>query len=217
VSKAPLAALTLAGVFALAACGYADPYAASGPVANESPGTHVSPSPGTDDFNAGSGLPVVTYPDGLQMIDLKVGTGDTARLGMIATVQYTGWLTDGTRFDTSRQSGRDAIHILISEDQGLCANAPADGSYACVIPGWTEGIQGMKVGGKRKLIIPGPLAYGSAGKQDPQSGAYIIPPNATLIFQVELISIKAGPTPAPSPTPTPSPSPSPSPSPTKSP
>jgi len=210
VIKAPLAALTLAGVFALAACGYADPYATSGPVANESPGTHVSPSPGTDDFNAGTGLPAVTYPDGLKVIDLKVGTGDTLRLGMIATVQYTGWLTDGTRFDTSRQTGRDAFNVLISEDQGLCSSPPS--GVGCVIAGWNEGMQGMKVGGKRKLIIPGPLAYGSAGKQDQQSGAYIIPPNATLIFQVEVISLRPGPTPVPSPTPSSSPSPSPSPS-----
>jgi FKBP-type peptidyl-prolyl cis-trans isomerase FkpA len=162
VRKAPLAALTLAGAFALAACGYADPYAAAAPVANESPGTTVRPSPGTDDFNAGTGLPAVTYPDGLKVIDLRVGTADTAKLGMIASMQYTGWLTDGTRFDTSRQSGRDPLNVLLSDDQGLCSSPPTGSNYICVIPGWTEGIQGMKVGGKRKLIIPGPLAYGAA-------------------------------------------------------
>ena len=68
----------LAGALALAACGYADPYATSGQVANESPALNVSPSPGTDDFNAGNGLPVVTYPNGLKYIDVKVGTGDVA-------------------------------------------------------------------------------------------------------------------------------------------
>jgi len=97
-------AFALAGTFALAACGYADPYATSGPVANESPG-QVSPSPGTDDFNAGNGLPVVTYPDGLKYIELTVGTGAVAHSNDTVTVQYTGWLTDGTKFDSSRDRG----------------------------------------------------------------------------------------------------------------
>jgi len=75
----------------------------------------------------------------------------------------------------------------------------------------------MKVGGKRKLIIPAPLAYMAAGKQDPNTGAYVIPPNATLVFEIELLSLKVGPSPSPipSPKPTPTPSPSPSPSPSK--
>jgi FKBP-type peptidyl-prolyl cis-trans isomerase FkpA len=196
----------LAGAFALAACGYSDPYATSGPVANESPGLNVSPSPGTDDFNAGNGLPVVTYPDGLKVIDLKVGTGTTVKLGMILTVQYTGWLSNGTQFDTSRQPGRGSFAALITENQALCSSA---GGATCVISGWTEGLQGMKVGGKRKLIIPAPLAYGATGQQNQQTGTYIIPPNATLVFEVEVLSVKPGPSPAPSPTPSPSPSPSP--------
>jgi hypothetical protein len=196
VRKAPLAALTLAGVFALAACGYADPYATSGPVANESPGLKASPSPGTDDFNAGAGLPVITYPDGLKYLDLTVGTGTVVHSNDTVTVQYTGWLTDGTKFDSNRGSSASSFDLGQNK----------------VIAGWDEGIPGMKVGGKRKLIVPGPLAYGAAGRQDQQSGAYIIPPNATLIFQVEVISLKPGPSPAPIPTPKPSPTPSPSPS-----
>jgi FKBP-type peptidyl-prolyl cis-trans isomerase FkpA len=169
-------------------------------VANESPGpaASASPSPGADDFNAGKGKPVVTYPDGLQIVDLTVGTGDTAKLGQLVTVQYTGWLTNGTLFDTSRQPGRGPFKVLLSQDQGLCTKPGVD--YTCVIQGWTEGIQGMKGGGKRKLIIPPALAYGA---QPPQGSP--IPPNATLVFQVELISVAAGPTPAPSPSPSPSP------------
>ena len=87
----PIAAL------AMAACGYPDPYASAAPIANESPAPQatVSPSAGADDFNAGAGLPVVTYPDGLKYIDLKVGTGDVASTGMNVTVQYTGWLSTG--------------------------------------------------------------------------------------------------------------------------
>src|SRR4029077_20027466 len=96
-----LAALTMA------ACGYSDPYASTGPISNLSPGPTAAPSPtpGADDFNAGGGVtscarsatpPCVTYPDGLRVIDLKIGTGDTAVKGMNAEVQYTGWLTDGT-------------------------------------------------------------------------------------------------------------------------
>ncbi len=181
-----------------AACGYPDPYASAGPVANESPGPSAAPSvsPGADDFNAGNGLPAITYPDGLKVIDVAKGSGDTAKLGMVVTVQYTGWLTNGTQFDTSRQAGRGPFKVLLSQDQSLCQKSGAD--YTCVIQGWTEGIQGMKVGGKRKLIIPPALAYGSQA-QGP------IPANSTLVFMVELVSAASGPTPAPSPSPTPSP------------
>ncbi len=202
-SRAVLA-LAVAGAFALSACGYADPYATSGPVANESPGLKASPSPGADDFNEGTGLPVVTYPDGLKYIDLKVGTGAVAHSNDAVTVQYTGWLSDGTQFDSSRSRGTPF-------PVDLNANPPQ------VITGWVEGIPGMKVGGKRKFIIPAPLAYGAAGRQDPNTGAYVIPPNATLVFEIELLSLKVGPSPSPIPSPKPTPTPSPSPSPSASP
>ena len=198
-----LAAIALTA-FAAAACGYPDPYTSTGPVANESPALSatpsISPSPGADDCHAGAGLPIVTYPDGLQIVDLKVGTGAVAKTGMNLTVQYTGWFSScGKPFDTSRQTGRAAFTVQIGSGQ--------------VIPGWDEGIPGMKVGGKRKLIIPPALGYGSQGQTDPNTGAVIIPGNATLIFDIELVS--AAPGPSPSPVPSPSPSPSPKPSPTK--
>ena len=182
---------------AVAACGYPDPYAGSAPVANESPlpAAAPSPSPGADDFNAGAGLPVVTLPDGLKYIDLKVGTGATAQTGDNVSVQYTGWLaSDGKMFDSSRQPGRSEFTVQIGRGQ--------------VISGWDEGIPGMKVGGKRKLIIPAPLGYGTAGQTDQTTGAVIIPPNATLVFEVELLNTAPGPSPSPSPLPSPSPSPS---------
>jgi FKBP-type peptidyl-prolyl cis-trans isomerase FkpA len=200
-----------ATVFSLlftAACGYSDPYGNSGPVANESP-PHGSPTPGVDDFHAGDGLPRITYPDGLQYVTLKVGTGQIAKLGDIVTMQYTGWLQDGTVFDSSRQPGRTAFSAYLAPDPSNCPSIP---NVSCVIAGWNEGVPGMAVGGIRKLIIPPELAYGAQGQQDPQTGAYLIPPEATLVFEVELISVKAGPKPSPTPTPKASPSPTPSPS-----
>jgi len=186
-----------AAVFLLASCGYADPYAAnSGPVANESP-AHGSPTPNVDDFHAGDGLPAVTYPDGLKVIDLSQGTGAVAHSGDSVIVQYSGWLTDGSLFDSSRSRGQP-FPFTIGQGQ--------------VIAGWDEGIPGMAAGGKRKLIIPSTLGYGSQGQQDPNTGATIIPPDATLVFEVELISVTPGPTPSPHPSPTPLTSPTPSPS-----
>jgi hypothetical protein len=201
--KGSVFAVVVGAALAMAACGYSDPYANTGPISNLSPGPTAAPSPtpGADDFNAGGGLnscsrtdnpPCITYPDGLRVIDLKAGTGDTAVKGMNAEVQYTGWLTDGTSFDSSRNPGRTTFTFQIGQSQ--------------VIGGWDEGVPGMKVGGKRKLVIPAALAYGASGQTDPNTGAAIIPPNATLVFDIELISLKPGPSPTPSPSPSPSPS-----------
>lgn len=188
--------------FAAAACGYADPYTSTGPVANESPATAPSPSPGVDDFNAGAGLPVVTYPNGLKYIDITVGTGEVAVSGQNATMLYTGWLSTGVKFDSTADRSNQPFPFQIGQNQ--------------VILGWDQGIPGMKVGGVRKLIIPPALAYGVSGQTDPNTGAVIIPGNATLVFEVTLLSVAPGPSPSPIPTPTPSPSPSPSASPSPS-
>src|SRR5438132_1281387 len=113
-------------------------------------GMAASVSPGADDFNTCNTAKGVTYPDGLQIADLKVGTGDTASKGENTEVQYSGWLTDGHLFDSSRQAGRGSFTIQIGVGQ--------------VITGWDEGVPGMKVGGKRCLKIPGALAYGAQGQ-----------------------------------------------------
>jgi FKBP-type peptidyl-prolyl cis-trans isomerase len=108
--------------------------------------------------------------DGLQYWDLKVGTGATATAGQSAKVHYTGWLTDGKKFDSSLDRGEP----FTVEPLGT----------APVIKGWNEGIIGMKIGGKRQLRIPGDLAYGAQGYPG------VIPPNATLIFDVQLLGLK---------------------------
>lgn len=150
------------------------------PPPGATPRVHVTPAP-----TAPSGIPPLpsdaktqTLPDGLQIIDIKEGTGPAAQSGQKLTVNYTGWLQDGTKFDSSLDRGQPFTFTL---GQGQ------------VIKGWDEGLVGMKVGGKRRLIIPPSLGYGSQ-----QQGK--IPPNSTLVFDIDLLSNgQATPTPAATP------------------
>jgi FKBP-type peptidyl-prolyl cis-trans isomerase FkpA len=116
-----------------------------------------------------------TTPSGLQYEDITPGTGEEARAGQRVQVHYTGWLYDPTA-DKSRGKKFDS-----SKDRGDPFGFPLGAGH--VIKGWDEGVQGMKVGGTRKLTIPPELGYGARGA----GGA--IPPNATLIFEVELLAL----------------------------
>ncbi len=107
-------------------------------------------------------------PSGLQYEDLVPGSGDSPKAGKKVTVHYTGWLTNGTKFDSSVDRN-EPFTFVIGAGQ--------------VIPGWDEGVMSMKIGGKRKLVIPPELGYGAAG------AGGVIPPNATLVFEVILLDI----------------------------
>ncbi len=111
-----------------------------------------------------------TTPSGLRYKDLVVGSGQEALQGATAVVHYTGWLMDGTKFDSSLDRGTP-FEFIIGGGQ--------------VIRGWDEGVGTMNVGGKRELIIPPDLAYGEGG-----AAGGVIPPGATLKFEVELIELR---------------------------
>ena len=105
---------------------------------------------------------------GLKYEDITEGGGDTAAPGQLVTVHYTGWLTDGNKFDSSKDRN-DPFRFKLGAGN--------------VIRGWDEGVAGMKIGGTRKLTIPANLGYGAQG------AGGVIPPNATLVFEVELLGI----------------------------
>ena len=122
---------------------------------------------------AANAQPVTTTPSGLKIIDLKVGTGPSPKPGQTCVMNYTGWLYEngnkGKKFDSSLDRNQP-FSFPIGQHQ--------------VIAGWDEGVATMKVGGKRTLIIPPALGYGARG------AGGVIPPNATLMFDVELLAVK---------------------------
>jgi peptidylprolyl isomerase len=147
----------------LAACGGEEEEASPTPTKPTQPATQVQGGP-----PAVSGEPTTT-DSGLQYIDIVVGTGDSAQPGQTVEVHYTGWLADGTKFGSSRDGGQPFSFVL---------------GEGRVIAGWDEGVANMKVGGERRLIIPPELGYGESGSPP------VIPANAQLIFDVELLAIK---------------------------
>ena len=185
--RLPLVALGLATC--LAACGsdeFSTPSGssnASSPAAaatvNASPCASAAPTSSATPTKSDSftdSVCLTTLSDGLQYGDLIAGTGPTPIKGQRITAQYTGWLTNGTLFDSSRQSGRTPFSFAIGTN--------------AVIKGWDEGIITMHVGGKRRLVIPPALGYGGTANGP-------IPANSTLVFEVELLSVSVA---SPSPT-----------------
>lgn len=131
----------------------------------------ASTTTGTTDSAAGTSsasAPTAAAPE-VKKEDLTVGTGTEAAAGKKVTVHYTGWLTDGKKFDSSLDRKQPFTFAL---------------GAGQVIRGWDMGVVGMKIGGKRKLTIPSELGYGPSG-----AGA-VIPPNATLVFEVELLKVE---------------------------
>jgi peptidylprolyl isomerase len=149
-----------------AATDTAAPNAAPAPVASGVDNTAV---PMTTIIN-GKTVTLKFMPGGLKYYDIIVGTGASPKAGQTVSVRYTGTLLDGTKFDSSYDRGQAPFEFVLGQGQ--------------VIAGWDEGVATMKVGGKRRLVIPSSLAYGA----NPPTPA--IPPNATLVFDVELVGAK---------------------------
>jgi FKBP-type peptidyl-prolyl cis-trans isomerase len=127
---------------------------------------------GSQGFSASLGVDTTKMTkasSGFWYTDVSPGQGDSAMPGRTVTVHYTGWLPDGTKFDSSRDRGEPFAFTL---------------GAGQVISGWDEGVKGMKVGGRRKLVLPPRLAYGDVGAPP------AIPPNATLVFDVEVLKVE---------------------------
>lgn len=178
---------SLVVVLALAGCSKADPDAPAAAPAHKPTAEATRPAPIAqaqparprptlavpEDSDANPpGVPRLTGPietdRGVSYIDEQVGTGRAPEKGKTVKVHYTGWLTDGTKFDSSRDR-EDAIQIRFDSGQ--------------VIKGWDIGLESMRAGGKRRLIIPAELAYGDHAPGD------VIPPGSTLVFDVELLEV----------------------------
>ena len=157
-------AILAAGLLLVVACGDDEDGDATPSVTPAS----TAPAEGEGGPPPVSGQPTVT-DSGLQMIDIEAGTGDEAQNGQTVSAHYTGWLADGTQFDSSVDRGQPITFILGSGQ---------------LIPGFDEGVVGMKVGGTRRLIIPPDLAYGAEGRPP------TIPANAELTFDIQLVSVQ---------------------------
>ena len=178
---AALSLLTLS-LLTLTGCGHSNTSSdAQTPVSGGSSGSAAPSASSSADPSANSLVPMTTtingktvplkfMPGGLKYYDIVVGTGPSPKPGQTVSVRYTGTLLDGTKFDSSYDRGQAPFDFNLGAGQ--------------VIPGWDEGVATMKAGGKRRLIIPSTLAYGA----NPPTPA--IPPNATLVFDVELVGAK---------------------------
>jgi FKBP-type peptidyl-prolyl cis-trans isomerase len=156
-----------AAVLATTGCSPASTSGTSATPASAPTGVAPATPPAESTPTAGSAVPAATE---LKIEDKVVGTGAAAKTGDLLTVDYTGWLSDGTKFESSLDPGGQPVQFALGVGE--------------VIPGWDQGVAGMKEGGVRRLTIPPGLAYGAAG-----AGRGAIPPNATLVFEISLISV----------------------------
>jgi FKBP-type peptidyl-prolyl cis-trans isomerase len=156
-------------VIAVIGCQQSGTSSSSSGGSTSSEGTTASGAGTTASSGGGASASEVSLPGGLKYQELKVGDGALAESGKNVSVHYTGWLTDGTKFDSSLDRGQP-FQFKIGEGG--------------VIQGWDKGVLGMRVGGKRKLVIPSELGYGARG------AGGVIPPNATLVFDVELLGVQ---------------------------
>jgi peptidylprolyl isomerase len=147
---------------------FSSPASTNAPASTNGQATASAPAAANVEKDKDTGKPIVTTPSGLKYVDIVVGKGAAVKTGDYVSVNYVGKLLDGTKFDASADHGG-----TFDYQQGVMR----------LIAGWTEGTSTMKVGGKRKLIIPPQLGYGMQGAGD------AVPPNATLIFEIELVSI----------------------------
>lgn len=164
--------MTRPGILLLAAAlatGCAGAYGSKADAPNGGTPAPAAPAPPAAATGAAAGGKVHKLASGLVYEDLVVGNGKMADPGLAVSVHYTGWLTDGTKFDSSLDRNQPFQFTL---------------GQGSVIRGWDEGVKGMRIGGKRKLTIPPDLGYGAQG------AGGVIPPNATLVFEVELLGVK---------------------------
>jgi FKBP-type peptidyl-prolyl cis-trans isomerase FkpA len=128
------------------------------------------PDEPTSEYKPAQGTPLPPGPTKLEVEDAVVGTGRLANAGDTVHVQYTGKLTNGKKFDSSYDHGGDPFKFTLSKGE--------------VIKGWDQGVVGMKIGGRRRLLIPAELAYGDSG------AGGVIPPGAALVFDIDLVAIE---------------------------
>ena len=159
-------------ILVLASCNRTEDSSSTASSTSES-ATTTTPPPASSSTPATDRAGEIVTASGLRYSDTVVGAGTEAKTGNMVTVHYTGTLTDGTQFDSSVGKAPLTFKVDGSTPEGLR-----------VIEGWNEGVKGMKVGGKRHLVIPPSIGYGAQGAQG------VIPPNATLLFDIELLDVK---------------------------
>ena len=140
---------------------------------SRSPRAPMNPDPATNTYAPALNVTLAQFtktPSGLYLRDDTVGTGTTASVGQTVEVRYTGWLTDGTQFDSNADAGDSPLTFPLGTGR--------------VIRGWDEGVAGMRVGGVRTLVIPPKLGYGSTGSMPD------IPPYSVLVFRVRLLGVR---------------------------